>query len=181
MQPASGKGPIPLGSSQGQSQSAGGLRHGQTREITQLHELSRQCIGLLEARQRLIQVQQIVTRLRGDEGHFVNVEPLATTAMFAAFLVASILDQDAPHRFSGGCKEVPAAVPALLGIGTHQAEIRLMDQGGGLKCLSRLLIALRPYGSLLHALGSGQHFLRTVREAIYLASLGRALIIFIKS
>src|SRR5262249_41312720 len=61
-------------------------------------------------------------------------------SMFLSALAASILDQDSAHGLGRGREEVPAAVPGLLGVVADKAEICLMDQGGGLQGLPRLLL-----------------------------------------
>jgi hypothetical protein len=49
------------------------------------------------------------------------------------------VDQHAAHSFGGGGEEVAAAVPVRGLFRVHQSQIRLVDQGSGLKCLARLL------------------------------------------
>jgi hypothetical protein len=61
-------------------------------------------------------------------------------AAFVGLLAAGLLDEDAAHGLSGGGEEVAAAVPGLRRFGVHQAQVRLVDQGGGLERLARLLL-----------------------------------------
>jgi hypothetical protein len=46
-----------------------------------------------------------------------------------------------PHRFRGGRKEVPAAVPCLSPWHINQPQIGLMHQRGGLQRLPRILMS----------------------------------------
>src|SRR5262249_31716901 len=54
--------------------------------------------------------------------------------------VAGAIDEDAAHGLRCGGKEMSASVPVLLCAGADQAQIGLVDQGGGLERLSRLLV-----------------------------------------
>ena len=58
--------------------------------------------------------------------------------MFARSLAAGTLDQDAAHGLGRRGEEVAPAVPAGV-LGTDQAEIGLMHQGGRLERLAGLL------------------------------------------
>ena len=56
-----------------------------------------------------------------------------------SLLAARVLDENTTHGLSGRGEEVAAAVPALGFLSSHQAKVRLVDQCGGLKRLSRFL------------------------------------------
>src|SRR5262249_41315679 len=58
---------------------------------------------------------------------------------------AGIVDEDAAHGLGGGREEVTAAVPVLGLFDVHQPQVRLVDQGGGLEGLARLLLG-QPLG-----------------------------------
>jgi hypothetical protein len=48
-----------------------------------------------------------------------------------------VIDEDSPHGFGGGAKEMTTAVPGGLSLfRAEQAEPGLVDQGGRLQCLS---------------------------------------------
>jgi hypothetical protein len=48
-----------------------------------------------------------------------------------------ILDEDAAHGLRGGPEEVAPAVPRRRLVSTHEAQVRLMDQGGRLESVAR--------------------------------------------
>ena len=50
-----------------------------------------------------------------------------------AVLSAGVVDEDAAHGLGRRGEEVNASVPGPLRVGTDQLEIRLVDEGGGLK------------------------------------------------
>src|SRR5262245_13134950 len=60
-------------------------------------------------------------------------------------LAAGVLDEDAAHGLGRGSEEVTAAVPVLGLFDVHQPQVRLVDQGGGLEGLVRLLLS-QPLG-----------------------------------
>jgi hypothetical protein len=67
--------------------------------------------------------------------------PLSISTRFETLSVTCPLDEDTTHRFGGGGKEMPSAVPFLnLGI-VHEAQIRLMDQRRCLKRLARRFVS----------------------------------------
>src|SRR5262249_38523805 len=59
--------------------------------------------------------------------------------------VAGAVDEDAPHGLGRGGEEVAAALPARV-VRPHEPEIGLVDQGGGLERLARLLLRQPPDG-----------------------------------
>jgi hypothetical protein len=50
------------------------------------------------------------------------------------------IHEDVTHGLGRSSQEVPAAVEALGLLGIHQSQVRLVDQGGGLKRLPGLLL-----------------------------------------
>ena len=50
------------------------------------------------------------------------------------------LDEDAAHRLGGGGEEMALAAPVLGLFLTDEPEVRLVDQGGGLERVARLLL-----------------------------------------
>src|SRR5437660_10787593 len=63
--------------------------------------------------------------------------PSSGAAVLAAALAARVLHEDAAHGL--GRAEVSPAVPVLGLVHVHQAEVRLVDQRGGLQRLPGLL------------------------------------------
>src|SRR5262249_10819946 len=61
-------------------------------------------------------------------------------AMLLPALAAGVLDQEAAHGLRRRGEEVTAAVPVLRRLHVHQADVRLVHEGGGLQCLAGLLL-----------------------------------------
>ena len=96
-------------------------------------------VGHLELRERFVNGDEVVQRgIRGRQC-LVDLDALATRAVFNALIVARPLDENAPHRQSGGGKEVTAALP-LSGLVRH-AQVGLVDEGSRLQSLMRLALA----------------------------------------
>jgi len=73
-------------------------------------------------------------------------EPLVSAAVLVGPFAAGVFDQDAPHGLSGGGEEVAAIGPVeVLALGPEQAQVGLMHQGRGLKCLARIFLS-QPQG-----------------------------------
>ena len=72
--------------------------------------------------------------------------------MFGGLLLAGALDEDAAHGLGRGGEEVPPAVPVLGQVAADQPEVGLVDQGGRLERLARVL-APEPRGGELAQLG----------------------------
>ena len=67
-----------------------------------------------------------------------QVELVPLPPAFLPPLVASPVEQNAPHRFGGSPKKMSAAVPGLFVVTrADQAQVRLMDQRRGLQRLAR--------------------------------------------
>jgi hypothetical protein len=60
--------------------------------------------------------------------------------MFLPFLMSRFLNEYPAHGFCSGGKEVPTTVPALSLFDIHQPNIRLVNQGGRLQRLPRILL-----------------------------------------
>ena len=61
---------------------------------------------------------------------------VAAAAALEAGLLAGVVDEDAADGGGGGAEEVGAVLPGGL-VGAHQADVGLVDQGGGLQRLPR--------------------------------------------
>src|SRR5262245_54127907 len=81
--------------------------------------------------------------------------------MLEPILAAGTLDQDAAHGLRRRGKEVPAAVPLLSLPLAHQAQVRLVDQGGGLQRLPWLFLSQALSGELAElVVDQGQELFR---------------------
>ncbi len=62
-----------------------------------------------------------------------------------SLLTASVLDEDAAHRFGRCCEKMSAVLPALVVLRADQSQVGLVNQGRRLERLTRVLP-----GQLLH-------------------------------
>ena len=78
--------------------------------------------------------QPFVRNLGGDRevGQF---DPVAVAAVLFGSLAAGGVHQNSAHGFGGGREEVPAVLPADFVGRADESEVRLVNQGGGLKGL----------------------------------------------
>src|SRR5262249_34589579 len=76
----------------------------------------------------------------------VEVEPAASAPGLAALLVPGPIDEDPSHSLGRRREEVPPAVPVPGLFPSHRPKIGLVDQGGRLQCLARLLAGELPLG-----------------------------------
>ena len=96
-------------------------------------------VRLGQLRQGFVERQEIVRGYRGDQLRFGQLLALQVAAALETGLTTGVLDQDAPHGFRGGGKEVGAALPRLVGLTSDQPEIGFMHEGSGVERLSRRL------------------------------------------
>src|SRR5262249_37403378 len=78
----------------------------------------------------------------------VQVESAAGATVLEAAFAARVVDEDASHGFRGGREEVSPAVPVRGPVNVHEAEVGLVDQGGGLEGLAGLLLRQPPCSQL---------------------------------
>src|SRR5262245_48484899 len=112
----------------------------------ELHELGSLPVALSKLVQRLIQHQDMLGGHVEADRLLIQIDALVPSAVFRTPPAPSILDKDTAHGLRSRSKEMPAAVPVLLPFNVHQPQIRLMDEGCRLKCLSRLVMC-EPGGS----------------------------------
>ncbi len=68
-----------------------------------------------------------------------QLDPTAAAAVPHPTLAASPFNKDAANRLGGGGEEVAAAAPVVRQRPADEAEVGLVDEGGGLEGLTRLL------------------------------------------
>src|SRR5262249_57440371 len=88
---------------------------------------------------RRVQRQEVISRVRGRRHDVIQGDAVPAAAVLGAPLPPGVVHQDVTHGFGRCGEEVAAAVPVPFQA-THQAEISLVDQGGGLESLSGLLV-----------------------------------------
>jgi hypothetical protein len=111
----------------------------QAREIAQLHEPGRVGVVVFQPGQGFVQRDEVVTPCVGGREICGKVNAQPAAAVLVGLLAAGLIDEDAAHGLRRGGEEVNSAVPGLLRVGTDELEIRLVDQGRGLKGVSRPL------------------------------------------
>jgi len=116
-----------------EAQGGGGLLVAQTGEVPQLDDLGGYGVVSTEARQRVIEGEEILVGRGRRLVRQLDASPSAT--MSDALLAARVLDKDAPHRLSRRGEEVAATVPTLGLLGIDEPNVRFMDQ---CRCLERL-------------------------------------------
>ena len=118
-----------------------GFFDAQAGEVPQRHDLRFARVGLLEARQRFVDGDEIGERRIDAHHRAVQIDAFGAAAMFDALIMAGALDENAAHRERGGGEEMPAAVPAPLLPIAGDAEIRLVNERRRLQRLIRLPLA----------------------------------------
>ena len=129
-----------LGGCAGNPEDARGVLLGQPGEVAELHELGLDRVLGFELRQGLVEGQEVLGGGRGRDVDVVEVLPLQPAAVLLGPLAAGVLDEDATHRLGRRGEEVAAAIPPLGLLAIDEPEVGLVDQGGGLERLPRLLL-----------------------------------------
>ena len=140
---------------------------GQSAKVAQVHKSGSPGIDVCQPGESLIQCQQVLGNLRG--GDLIRFESLggAAAAAFLSMFAAGVLDEDAAHRFGRGGDEVPPIVPVRFVLRADQAQVGLVDQGGGLQRLPGGLVGHLVVGELAQLLvDEGQQLLRGRRIAL---------------
>ena len=98
-------------------------------EIPQLHKPRHFRLINSQLGEGVVQCQQILMVTTPDNRIiFLQFVAFQLASTLGALPATGIFNQNPTHRFGGRRKEVTAVVKLLL-LATHQAEIRLMDQG----------------------------------------------------
>lgn len=134
--------PVSMRACAGDAQGVGGLLHRQPSEISQLDQLGLAQVFSGEFLKRLAECKNLIGVLLGRRDIVIQRHAPQITRMFGTLLSACIVDEDAPHRLSGGAEEMSAALPLLFVV--EQFEIGFMDQCRGLQRLTGLLVGQPP-------------------------------------
>src|SRR5262249_13380457 len=116
--------------------------------------------------QRLVERHQILARLGRQQFRFFQRLARHPAAVLEAAFAASVLDQDAAHGLGTGSEEVTAVLPVGLCVTAKQAQVGLVDEGGGVQRLSRRFVS-QPVGGqpAQVVVDQGQELRRGVRVA----------------
>ena len=90
-------------------------------------------VDLLEARQRLVDGDDVGEGRSERRRLAVELDALLLAAVLDAAIVAGALDEDAPHGNGRGGEEVAAPVPASVAAVAGKAQVGLVDERGGLQ------------------------------------------------
>ena len=97
----------------------------------------------------------------------VEVDALSVPAVLGPPLATDVVDQNPPHCFGGGGKEMPAAIPVLTLFTAHEPQIDLVHQRRRLERLARRLLRHLLGGqSPQRIVDQRQQLLRRVRIAL---------------
>jgi len=147
VQPGAGEGPPALGGGDGDAQRAGRLGGGQAGEEAELDQAG--LVRLLggQAGQGGVEVEQVLGGL-GDAVELLQRHAPPPPAVLDGLLAAGVVDEDVPHGLGTGGVEVVAALPGALDIPADEAEVGIVDEGGGLERLARRLVGQALGGEL---------------------------------
>ena len=134
-----GLGPMALDGCAGNPESICRLFLGQAGEVAELHEPCLDRVLGFEFRQSFVKGEEVHGGGRGRDVDGVDVLPLQPAAVPLGSLAAGVLDEDTPYRLGRCREEMPAPIPPLSLLAIDQAEVGLVDQGGRLERLPRLL------------------------------------------
>src|SRR5581483_5388511 len=85
----------------------------------------------------IIEGNHVIGPVVTDGGRYVlQFDPVPTAAVPHPALAPGGLDEDAAHGLGGRREEVGAAVPVVGLTAADEPEVRLVDQGRGLQCLT---------------------------------------------
>jgi len=138
-QPGSGVGPMVDDRTPGDPLNLGHLIDGQSRKVTELHEVRNGRLRARESRQRFIKSQKIIARAFGGWICVRKPNPLSVSPMFRALPSPGSLDKNSAHGLGRRGEEVAPTVPALRLV-SNEAEIRFMDKSRRLQCLAGWLV-----------------------------------------
>jgi hypothetical protein len=124
----------------GNAEAPGGLFDRKAGVKPQLHQLRLGRIFLCERLKSFVQIKKIIGGDLREDVDLPEFDSPAVAAAFDAVLAAGVLDEDPPHGFGGGGKEMAPPVPAWLIAAADKAQVRFMDEGRGLEGLTGRLV-----------------------------------------
>ena len=136
VEPSAGERPMSVGRAPGEPKGKCGFALPKARKETKFYKARAARIVTFELNQSLIECEKIdVWRLLGDLAK-IDLHPLATAPAFLAPFVACAVNDNSAHGLGRGGEEMTAAVPILNLPCIHQANVRIMDECGGLERLA---------------------------------------------
>ncbi len=118
-----------------QPERGGRFGESQAGEVPKFNELCLERVVGCEAIECFVECDEIFLRFECRSEVGGEFQPNAIASVPDGRLLASRVDQNAPHRFRRRREEMPSAVPTNFVGGAEQPEIRLVNEGRGLKRL----------------------------------------------
>ena len=128
VQPGACIGPVTLGHRARDAQQIGGFLQGETGKIAQLDQFCFFAVLAGQLRDCFVQGQDVILEAPSEGTHDRGRSRRSVPAVLGPPLAAGIVDQDAPHGFGRGGKEMPAAVPVLAFFAAHKPQIDLVHR-----------------------------------------------------
>ena len=118
-----------------------GLLDGQAGEVAEFDQLAGLRFLGGQCGQGVVEEQQFVRRRLRNQVLAIEVHSLpASAAPLLATFVTGAVDENPPHGLGGGGKEVAPSVPLDARVIPDEPQVRLVDEGGCLERLARLLL-----------------------------------------
>src|SRR5690606_29970455 len=92
-------------------------------EVAKLHDLGLSIVKKLEARQCIIERDQVVCLLGGHEDRFVKRFDVCTTASFLSIAGAGLVDEDATHCLGRDAKEMFSVLERTVSAGKFLVDL----------------------------------------------------------
>jgi hypothetical protein len=113
---------------------------GKSSKVTQLDQGRLPRVLRFQPVQRFVQSQDIHARALGGWFDLNKFEAIPVAPGLLTMFVTRNLDQNPPHRFRCGGKEMATRIPVLSLLDIHEPDVGVMDQRRRLQRLARLLV-----------------------------------------
>ena len=115
-----------------------GFLDGQPAEEPQLDDATFPLVEFRQRLQRIVERHEVLTRLVADGERLIEGDSGRAAAALTGATGAGVIHQDATHDAGGHCEEMHTVVPRDA-FRIDQAEVRLVDERGGLKAVAPAL------------------------------------------
>ena len=131
--------PVIVRGSRGNAESLGRLLEGQADEIAELDEVGLELAPCSELVEGIIDGEQLIVLNRASKFCLLKLNALLPAAVPQSALGSGAVHENAAHRFGGGGEEMSAVCEFLIFL-AHQTQPGLVNQRGGLECLTGLFV-----------------------------------------
>jgi hypothetical protein len=122
-----------------EAQDLGGLGVSQTDEKVKLDHFGTERVFQNQFLQGFVNLEQLLIVGVSGDLEYIHIRGRLPATMLGASFAPGAVHQNVAHRLGGCGEEVGTALP-VLAVGARQAQPRFMDQGRGLKGLTRRLL-----------------------------------------